>query len=120
MDANGLPRQSAQRVDLIAVMAAVRRVADLSRDVAERQNALPERLAVSGQLFAPAAMLSPSVARLHARLHGDLVQAGVGDIKDLAGSVRERFDSARTAARLTDASQHRRTPSSAMNAPDIS
>ena len=94
----------AERVDLAAVMAAVRRAADVSRDVAERQNSLPDRLAASGQLFAPAAMLPPSVARLHARLRGKLVQTGVGDITDLAGRVRHPFDSALVAARLLDAS----------------
>lgn len=82
------PGAIAERVDLAATLRALRGAADISRDVAERQNALSERLAASGQLFAPAGTLSPSVTRLHARLHRDLVPAGSADIKDLAGSVR--------------------------------
>jgi hypothetical protein len=111
------PGAIAERVDLVATMRALRRAADISRDVTERQTALPESLAASGQLFAPAGKLTPSVTRLHARLHGDLVQASAADIKDLAGSVREQLTSARITTRLLDPSAHRRTPSLARNLP---
>lgn len=109
------PGAIAERVDLVATMRALRRAADISRDVAERQNALPERLAASGQLFAAAGMVSPSVTRLHARLHGGLVQVGEADIKDLAGSGREQLASARLTTRLLDPSARRRTPALARN-----
>jgi hypothetical protein len=58
------PAVIAERVDLAAVLAAVRRAADVARDVVERQNALSEGLAASGQLFVPAAALAPSISRL--------------------------------------------------------
>jgi len=94
----------AGRTDLVTTLAAVRRAMDVARDVAERQSGLPERLAASGQLFAPGALLAPSVELLHARLCGDQVPAGVAGIQDLAGRVRRQPDPTRVASRLLDAS----------------
>jgi hypothetical protein len=101
----------AQRTDLVTALAAVRRAMDVARDVAERQRGLPERLAASGQLFAPGAMLAPSVGRLHARLCGGLVPADVAGIIDLAGSVRRQPGPMRVASRLLDAPAAVKPPS---------
>jgi hypothetical protein len=71
--------------------------------MAERQSGLPERLAASAQLFAPATLLAPSVERLSERLHGGLVPAGEDDILELASRVRGQCDSTRAAAGLLNA-----------------
>jgi len=63
---------------------------DVAGDVADRQLGLPERLADSGLMFAPAALLTPSLQRLHARLHGGLVPAQARDVTDLTNSVRSQ------------------------------
>jgi hypothetical protein len=105
------PAVVARRTDLVTALAAVRRAMDVARDVAERQSGLPESLAASGQLFAPAAMLAPSVGRLHARLYGSLVPAGVAGIMDLAGSVRRQPGPLRVASRLLDAPAAVKPPS---------
>ena len=94
------PADIAARVNLAATLAALRRAADVARDVAERQEGLPESLAACGHMFASAAMLAPSVKRLHSRLRGGLVPAGEGEIAKLASSVRRRSDSTHAAARL--------------------
>jgi len=100
------PAVIAERVDLAAVLAAVRRAADVARDVVERQNALSEGLAASGQLFVPAAALAPSISRLRARLRGGLVPAGNDDLRKLVSGMRGRHDSTRLAAQLLTTTTH--------------
>ncbi|MHB8187345.1 MAG: hypothetical protein ACYDDU_15000 [Dermatophilaceae bacterium] len=111
------PADLAARVDLTAALAAVRRAMDVARDVVERQSGLPERLAESGHLFAPAALLAPSVERLHARLRPGLAPIGVGDATDLAGSVSRQPGTASVAARLLDATARVKPPSLAEHTP---
>ena len=111
------PAVLAARVDLTAALAAVRRAMDVARDVVERQSGLPERLAESGHLFAPAALLAPSVERLHARLRPGLAPTVVGDATDLAGSVSRQPGTASVAARLLDATARVKPPSLAEHTP---
>src|SRR5665647_662155 len=105
------PAVLATRVDLAVALAAMRRAMDVARDVVERQSGLPERLAASGQLFAPATMLAPSVEQLHARLRPGLTPAAVGDATDLVGSVSRQPGPASVAARLLDATACAKPPS---------
>jgi len=105
------PAVVAERVDLGPALAAVRRAMDVARDVAERQRGLPESLATSGQLFASAAMLAPSVERLHSRLRGGLVPAYEDEIQMLASRARRQFDSTRLAAGLLNATVRTQRPS---------
>jgi hypothetical protein len=111
------PAVLAARVDLTVALAAVRRSMDVARDVVERQSGLPERLAESGQLYAPLAMLAPSVERLHARLRGRLEPTGVGDAADLVGSLSRQPGPASVAARLLDATARVKPPSLAEHTP---
>jgi hypothetical protein len=111
------PAVLATRVDLAVALAAVRRSMDVARDVVERQSGLPERLAESGQLYAPLAMLAPSVERLHARLRGRLEPTGVGDAADLVGSLSRQPGPASVAARLLDATARVKPPSLAEHTP---
>ena len=104
------PAIIAERVDLAAVLAAVRRAADVARDVAERQNALPESLVASGRLFVPAAALAPSIGSLHARLRGGLVPAGDDEIPKLVSGMRGHHEPTRLAARLLDATAREQPP----------
>jgi len=97
------PAVIAERTDLVTALAAIRRSMDVARNVAESQNGLPERLAASCRLFAPATLLAPSVVRLHARLQRVLTQADAGDITDFARSVRRQPGPTSVAARLLDA-----------------
>jgi hypothetical protein len=105
------PAVLAARVDLTAALAAVRRAMDVARDVVERQSGLPERLAESGHLYAPTAMLAPSVEQLRARLRAGLAPTGVGDAADLVGSVSRQPGTTFVAARLLDATACAKTPS---------
>lgn len=105
------PRAVAERNDLSTTLAAVRRAMDVARDVAESQSGLPERLAESGHLFAPVAMLAPSVEQLHARLRPGLAPADVGDATDLAGSVSRQPGPAFVVARLLDVTACAKPPS---------
>ena len=111
------PAVLAARVDLTTVLAAVRRAMDVARDVAERQGGLPGRLAASGQLFAPATMLAPSVELLHARFRGRLAPTGVGDAADLVGSLSRQPGTTFVAARLLDATACAKPPPLAGHAP---
>jgi hypothetical protein len=105
------PAALAVRVDLKTALAAVRRAMDVARDVVERQSGLPERLAASGQLFAPAAMLAPSVEQLHARLRGRLAPTVAGDAADLVGSLSRQPGTTFVAARLLDVTACAKAPS---------
>lgn len=111
------PAVIASRVDLTAALAAVRHAMDVARDVVEQQRGLPERLAESGHLFAPAAMLAPSIELLHARLRGRLAPTGVGDAADLVGSLSRQPGTTFVAARLLDATACARSPSLAEHTP---
>ena len=105
------PAVVAARVNLAATLAAVRRAADVARDVAERQGGLPTKLAESGQLFVPPTLLAPSVERLHARLLRRLAPTGVGDAADLVGSLSRQSGTTFLAARLLDATACAKPPS---------
>jgi len=105
------PAVIASRVDLMAALVAVRRAMDVARDVVEQQRGLPERLAESGHLYAPVAMLAPSVEQLHARLRPGLAPADVGDATDLAGSVSRQPGPAFVVARLLDVTARVKPPS---------
>jgi hypothetical protein len=111
------PSVVADRTDLSTTLAAVRRAMDVARDVAERQSGLPDRLAANGQLFAPGALLAPSIELLHARMCGELVPAGAAGILDLAGSARRQPLPTRVASRLLDASVGGPLPSPASRTP---
>ena len=111
------PAVLATRVDLAAALAAVRRAMDVARDVVERQSGLPERLAESGHLYAPVAMLAPSVERLHARLRGGLVPAGDDDIPKLVSAMNGRSDSTHLTGRLLDRALPTRSPSPTCGGP---
>ena len=89
----------------------MRRAMDVARDVVERQSGLPERLAASGQLFAPATMLAPSLEQLHARLRGRLAPTVVGDAADLVGSLSRQPGTTFVAARLLDVTACAKPPS---------
>ncbi len=91
------PDVVAQRVELPRALAAVRRVTDVASDVADRQLGLPERLANSRLMFAPAALLTPSLERLHARLHGELVLVPARDVTNLTNSRRAEIPANRAA-----------------------
>ena len=111
------PAVVAERTDLVTALAAIRRSMDVARNVAESQNGLPERLAASCRLFAPATLLAPSVVRLHARLQRVLTQADAGDITDFARSLRRQPGPTSVAARLLDATARVKPQSPAVRAP---
>jgi hypothetical protein len=93
------PAVVAQRVELPRALAAVRRAMDVAGDVADRQLGLPERLADSSLMFAPAALLTPSLERLHARLHGRLAPVPARDVTNLTNSMRAQIPPSRAAVR---------------------
>ncbi len=93
------PAVVAQRVELPRALAAVRRAMDVAGDVADRQLGLPDRLADSSLMFAPAALLTPSLERLHARLHAGLVLVPARDVTALTNSMRAQIPPSRAAVR---------------------
>jgi len=93
------PAVVAQRVELPRALAAVRRATDVADDVADRQLGLPERLANSSLIFARAALLTPSLERLHARLNGGLAPVQGRDVTNLTNSMRAQIPPSRAAVR---------------------
>ena len=85
-----------KRIDVGRALAALRRAQDVGRDVAEAQPQIATRLADSGLLFAPAALTTPSLERLRARLRGDLVTVGRTDIAALSRTLSSRLSPPRT------------------------
>ena len=77
---------------------AAQDVADLARDVQH----LPDQLARSGLLFAPAAKLTPSVERLHERAAGRYVSVLQDELPELASTARSAAMRTETAARTLD------------------
>ncbi|MDQ2796937.1 MAG: hypothetical protein M3Y06_07225 [Actinomycetota bacterium] len=74
------PALVGKRVDVARALGVVRRSQDVGHDVADALVSLPGRLAESGMLFAPARLLTPTLDRLKARLHGELVPAARQDV----------------------------------------
>ena len=74
-----------------ALADLLRATSHLSRQLVQART-LPDRLACSGLLFAPARSLTPAPARLADRNHGRLIPATLGDTGDLLRSWHEAVD----------------------------
>ena len=80
-----------ERIDVRRALAALRRAQDVGWVVAEGQPQIATRLADSGLLFAPAALTTPSLERLRARIRGDLVTVDRTDIAALSRTMNSQL-----------------------------